>query len=333
MTHGSLFSGIGGAELAAEWAGWNNLFHCEINPFGRKVIDYYWPNSISYEDITKTDFTIWRGRIDVLTGGFPCQPFSAAGKRKGTEDDRHLWPEMYRVIKEVQPRWIMGENVRGFTDWNGGMVFDQVLSDLEAEGYEVLPFLLPAVSVNAPHRRDRIYIVAHAFNGGHCAGRGTIEETDGIPGINRSKMGSRESNGASISRLTTNPRSMGWEQGASIGGQVSKENGRPESDFGNNAPRTNSDTGDTGLQGSEIIGNIGGSGTERKKQSSRFFRPDWRNFPTQSPVCSRNDGLPGGVDGITFSKWRQESIKAYGNAWVPQVAYQIFKAINQYENQ
>jgi hypothetical protein len=153
MTHGSLFSGIGGFDLAAEWMGWENKFHCEINPFGQRVLKYYWPNAISYYDIKQTDFTIWRGKLDILTGGFPCQPYSTAGKRKGKEDDRHLWPEMLRAIREIQPRWIVGENVRGLTNWNGGLVFDEVQADLEAEGYEVLPFLLPAAGVGAPHRR------------------------------------------------------------------------------------------------------------------------------------------------------------------------------------
>ena len=113
FTHGSLFSGIGGSEIAAEIMGWKNMFHCEINPFGRKILDYWFPNSKSYEDITKTDFTEWRGKINVLTGGFPCQPFSCAGQRKGAEDDRYLWPEMLRAIREIQPDWVVGENVAG----------------------------------------------------------------------------------------------------------------------------------------------------------------------------------------------------------------------------
>ena len=113
LTHGSLFSGIGGPEIAAEIMGWKNVFHCEINPFGRKILDYWFPNSKSYEDITKTDFREWRGKINVLTGGFPCQPFSCAGQRKGAEDDRYLWPEMLRAIREIQPDWVVGENVAG----------------------------------------------------------------------------------------------------------------------------------------------------------------------------------------------------------------------------
>ena len=97
MRHGSLFSGIGGFDLAAEWMGWENIFHCEWNPFGQRVLKHYWPNAKSYHDITQTDFTIHRGAIDILTGGFPCQPFSLAGKRKGTDDERYLWHEMLRV--------------------------------------------------------------------------------------------------------------------------------------------------------------------------------------------------------------------------------------------
>ena len=153
MKHGSLFSGIGGFDLAAEWMGWENVFHCEWNKFGQQVLNYYWPNAICYEDITKTDFSIHRGTIDIISGGFPCQPYSSAGKRLGKEDERHLWPEMLRCIREISPSWIVGENVRGLTNWNGGMVFDEVQADLEAIGYEVLPFLLPACAVNAPHRR------------------------------------------------------------------------------------------------------------------------------------------------------------------------------------
>jgi len=162
MRHASLFSGIGGFDLAADWMGWENVFHCDINPFGKKVLEYYYPNSISYGDITKTDFTIHRGDIDILTGGFPCQPYSHAGKRKGKEDERHLFPQMLRAIKEIRPRWIIGENVYGLVNWNGGLVFHEVQSDLEAEGYEVFPYVLPACAINAPHRRDRIFFIAYS---------------------------------------------------------------------------------------------------------------------------------------------------------------------------
>ncbi len=161
LRHGSLFSGIGGFELAAQWMEWENIFHCEIDPFCQKVLKYHFPKSKSHEDIKQTDFTIYRGQIDVLSGGFPCQPFSVAGERKGSDDDRHLWPEMCRAIKEIQPRWVVGENVRGIINWNGGLVFEQVQSDLENEGYEVQSFILPACGVDAPHRRDRVWVIGY----------------------------------------------------------------------------------------------------------------------------------------------------------------------------
>lgn len=113
MTHASIFSGIGGAELAAAWMGWTNLFHCEIQDFPRQVLDYWFPDSISYGDITRTNFEQWNGKVDVLTGGFPCQPFSLAGQRRGADDNRYLWPEMLRAIREINPTWVVGENVTG----------------------------------------------------------------------------------------------------------------------------------------------------------------------------------------------------------------------------
>jgi DNA (cytosine-5)-methyltransferase 1 len=164
MRHGSLFSGGGGFDIAAEWMGWENVFHCEVNPFAKKILKYWWPAAISYDDITKTDFSIHRGTIDILTGGFPCQPFSNAGQQKGTADPRYLWPEMLRVIREIRPRWIVGENVYGLVNWSGGLVFDTIKFDLEDEGYEIIPVVLPAAGVNAPHNRARIWFIAKDTN-------------------------------------------------------------------------------------------------------------------------------------------------------------------------
>ena len=113
MVHGSLFSGFDAPSVAASWMGWENAFHCEINDFCNEILKYWFPNSEHYEDITKTDFSQWRGRIDILTGGFPCQPFSVAGQRKGADDNRYLWPHMLRAIREIRPTWVIGENVAG----------------------------------------------------------------------------------------------------------------------------------------------------------------------------------------------------------------------------
>jgi DNA (cytosine-5)-methyltransferase 1 len=285
MNHGSLFSGIGGFDLAAEWIGWNNVFHCEINDFGKKILNYYWPNSISYDDIKKTDFTIHRGSIDLISGGFPCQPYSTAGKRKGKEDERHLWPEMLRAITEIQPRWIVGENVRGIISWNGGLVFEEVQTDLEAVGYEVLPFLLPAAAVNAPHRRDRVWFVAY------------------------SKSKRRRQ-------------------------QPQEDRARKDRRFNNDGEIWNvADTDSEMLEYGDRERTARGSANKKERIKSFSSSKKWETFPTQSPICGGDDGIPRELDGITFPKWRNESIKGYGNAIVPQVVYQIFKAIEQYDNQ
>ena len=287
LIHASLFSGIGGFDLAAEWMNWINAFHCEWNEFGQKVLKYYWPNAISYGDITKTDFTIWRGQIDILTGGFPCQPYSLAGQRKGKDDERHLWPEMLRAIREIAPRYIVGENVYGLTNWNGGLVFNEVQTDLESEGYEVQPVILPACAVGASHRRERVWFVAYSDK---CT-----------TGPSRTST-----------RITGQGSNNNDEQ-KERGEQTEQHIGC--SDVLRNATNTNS----AGLEKERAE-----QQTTRVKQHGKLQFGDW---PTKSPVCSGNDGIPERLDGITFSKWRTESIKAYGNAIVPQVAYEIFKAI------
>jgi DNA-cytosine methyltransferase len=160
--HIGLFEGIGGFSLAARWMGWETVAWCEWNEFGQRILKKHFPKAEGFGDITKTDFKKYANTIDIVTGGFPCQPYSAAGKRLGKEDDRHLWPEMLRAIREIQPSWVVGENVFGLINWNGGLVFHEIQAELEAEGYEVWAYVLPACAKNAPHRRDRIWFVAHA---------------------------------------------------------------------------------------------------------------------------------------------------------------------------
>ena len=304
MKCGHLFNGIGGFALAAHWMGWNNIMHCEIDPFCNKVMNYHFPNSHQHEDIRTTNFTIWRGKLDLITGGSPCQPYSTAGKRKGKDDDRHLWPQMLRAIREIQPSYVVGENVRGLTNWNGGLVFDEVQADLEAEGYEVLPFLLPAAGVNAPHRRDRIWFIAYA---------------------NRDEFGRDKKLTGGLEHSTR------WQAFSEFDSHVSF--------------RVIADAGGVGLERPVHHGHGGEKGTGVIKGSEiagRNNKTDWQHFPTQPPVCNRNDGLSLGLADITipgkhgtriltgkqaYGRWRKESIKALGNAIVPQVAFQIFKAI------
>jgi DNA (cytosine-5)-methyltransferase 1 len=321
MKHGSLFSGIGGFELAADWMGWENVFHCEKEPFGQRVLNHYWPESKCYEDVTVTDFRIWRGELDLLTGGFPCQPYSAAGKRLGKEDDRHLWPHMLRAIREICPRWIVGENVRGLVSWNDGMVFDEVQADLEAAGYEVQPFILPACAVNAPHRRDRVWFVAHTKGAGSPQLGSTTKAREQV-------QATRHANGQNDKGAAPDPdHRLSNEQAKQV------QAGRYALDCGSqqNAPDTNSariSRQSTNARASEKI-RQGGTSFTSIGNYGRFG--GWESFPTQHPVCSGDDGISRELDGITFSKWRNESIKAYGNAIVPQVALQIFRAIQEYE--
>jgi DNA (cytosine-5)-methyltransferase 1 len=241
MNHIGLFEGIGGFSLAAEWMGWNTIAWCEINGFCQKILKQNFPKAIGHGDIKTTDFSIYRGQCDIVTGGFPCQPYSIAGARKGRNDDRHLWPEMRRAIKEIQPCWVVPENVPGIIDWDRGMVFEEICADLEAEGYEVFSLLLPACSVDAFHKRNRIWFVAH---------------------LNGERM-----ERSSEKQILRKPHISG-------------------------------------------------------RQISKPFQEAERRFDTfESRLCRTIHGLPSGVD----------RIKALGNAVVPQLVYQIFKAIEQYE--
>ena len=167
MTHLSLFSGIGGLDLAAEMAGFRTVAQCEWADYPTKVLEKHWPGVTRWRDIrelTRENFYERTGlrTVDVISGGFPCQPFSVAGKRRGKEDNRYLWPEMLRIIKELQPSWTVGENVAGIVN----MALDTVLADLETIGYSVRAFVIPACGVDAPHRRYRVAIVGHSKHNG-----------------------------------------------------------------------------------------------------------------------------------------------------------------------
>lgn len=167
MTHADLFSGIGGFGLAARWAGFETKFFCEIDAFCKKVLAKNFPNVPVFDDIKNLDLSKEHGSIDILTGGFPCQPFSTMGKRKGTSDNRSLWGEMFRVVCELSPRFIVAENVSGLLTIEKGMVFEQINLDLGSKGYSVQTYIIPACAQNAPHRRDRVWIIAHSDSLGH----------------------------------------------------------------------------------------------------------------------------------------------------------------------
>lgn len=312
MNHASLFSGIGGFDLAAREVGWNNVFQCEIDPFCQSVLKYYFPKTVLYEDIKRTDFTSWKGKIDVLTGGFPCQPFSVAGQRKGADDDRYLWSEMLRVIRETRPRWVIGENVAGITNMvqpgsetdvetksdqdeenyketilEQEYIINTICDDIEREVYSVQPIIIPACGVGAPHRRDRVWFIAHS-NGSRELQFGERRDIRDKEQYDQDKEPERH------------------EQPSRFGGS------------GEAYVISDSDN--------ERLSTIGI--TDRVSSAER-----WKDFPTQPPVCRGNDGLPFNVDNLTipYGKWRKESIKTYGNAIVPQIAMKIFEIINKIE--
>jgi DNA (cytosine-5)-methyltransferase 1 len=326
MRHGSLFSGIGGFDLAAEWMGWENAFHCEWNEFGQKVLKHHFPKADSYEDICKTDFRKYAGSVQIISGGFPCQPFSQAGKRKGTDDERYLWHEMLRAIQEIKPKFVIAENVYGITNIDGGMVFEQVHSDLEAEGYEVQTFIIPACAKNAPHRRDRCWFVAYS-NGSskrHTnSGTSTEEEGD---------VWRREKSDVSQSlRSDGNAPDSKSRRSGELRNESQEERPRDSNELLGKQHRLSSEDGnapDSKCWEREEQRQSPGMGRKRKQDE----RNDFGQFPTEYPICRGNDGLSERLDGITFPKWRNESIKAYGNAIVPQVAYELFKAIGEAEN-
>ena len=254
---------------------------------------------------------------------------------------------MLRVIREVQPKWVVGENVLGLVNWSGGLVFEEVQADLESEGYEVQPYVLPAASVNAPHKRDRVWFVAYRTtaptqnpNSNGRAGNKWQEkpcewgQRNACSGDNErlqaynGKVGATPHPGKLRLELSPTPRTLGEGQE-----KICREGNKPSlQPTANGKVELIADTSFKGLQGCEKHRSVGGIRQNSNEQPARFIQPNWDIFPTQPPIRSRDDGLPTQLDGITFSKWRNESIKAGGNAIVPQVVYQIFKAINEYEN-
>ncbi len=255
--HLDLFSGIGGFALAAEWAGFTTVRFCEIDPFCQKVLKKHWPETPIHDDIRTLTADVVGQPIDLLTGGFPCQPFSLAGKQLGAADDRHLWPEMARVIDECRPRWVLGENTPGII----GMELDNCIADLESIGYEAWPVVIPAVGVGAWHQRQRVWIVAHTAGGRTDAGQ------------QQRQLRRVEQGGADGSDSAGN----GWSDG-SFGQWV-----RPES------------AGVCKNVASDDTNEFGCLAPEAPVRSGRhpFIGSD--RWLAESPFCGLADGIPGRV--------------------------------------
>jgi DNA (cytosine-5)-methyltransferase 1 len=291
-----LFSGIGGFSLGLERAGaFHTVAFCEREPFCQAVLGKHWPDTPIYDDV-RTIPTDRLGGIDLICGGFPCQPWSLAGQQRGAEDDRDLWPAMAALVEELRPTYVIGENVRGFV--NEPLGLQRSLSDLESLGYEAAAFVIPACAVDAPHRRDRVWIVAN------CDLRRQLEP------INSKKRG-KGVEAREPSRNSTHTVADSSQQSARREEQGQYRKGR-RGDAATTGEAV-ADAENAGLEGRCVSGNARKE-QPRFRQGSRPISDDWLPEPGVGRVA---DGVPRRVD----------RLKALGNAVVPQVVEQIGRAI------
>lgn len=368
-----LFSGIGGFSLGLEFVGMETIAFCEIEPFCQRVLHKHWPTVPCASDITKLTYKegvlyddqqpIYKGEIDLICGGFPCQPFSIAGKKKGTEDNRDIWPEMFRIIQEVKPTWVLGENVANFIN----MAFSRTAADLESENYEVQAFTIPACAVQAPHRRDRVWIVANTESVRHERFSQGQQCTD-----HQQQSGSHQSKdwheiwckATSDSLYSTFANTNGKRRNSRLGDREKRQilhdqdgaakEDKPERERWVSGAR----------QTSEAVADNRGERIQREWQKSfcgkRAFSwcenvrrvEDYFNRPglPQPLICGDSDGVSRKLDtvargGIVSHPDRQAKLtkrkktvlrkartKAIGNSVVPQVVAEIGKGILESEN-
>lgn len=327
-----LFSGIGGFSLGLERAGRRTEAFCEIEPYCRRVLEKHWPNVPIHSDIRQLDGTQFAGSIDVVCGGYPCQPFSVAGKQRAEADPRHLWPEMHRIIRESRPRWVIAENVRGHVS----LGFDTVATQLEDDGFTVWPFIVPACAVGAPHRRDRLWIVAHSARNGRSEVRSWKSAASGEDVAN--PKGERPGETRELRRhkseewLTSRSKALADCQQPGLEGHA--RHGDKGNQSGRLDPESNRSISPSSL--CTTMANPEGSrspaprpgvcksqwpdrdsrGSESKADSSR--QSHWFAEPDVGRVAH---GVPSRVD----------RLKALGNAVVPQIPQLIGRAILAYE--
>ena len=331
-THLDLFSGIGGFALAARWNGYRTLGFCDNEPYAQAVLKKHWPEVPCHKDIREVRGELYAG-VTLLTGGFPCQPFSVAGKQRGKDDNRYLWPEMLRVIQEARPAWIIGENVAGIVN----LALDQVCADLEGQGYEVEPIIVPACAVDAPHRRDRVWIVAHSkLHGNQRTEQGINAEADCLAeGFGTKDCSTWESIGTSKQqRRETEQRHDDVADSVSLSERSahgSKEwgcvRGRQDEDI-SQRNEMGSNSSDSRENVADSVSERGCSGNSEREyaedagQSSRDSRDNSRGVATwlAEPNVGRvANGIPN----------RSHRLKGLGNAIVPQVAAEIIRCINK----
>lgn len=330
ITHYDLFAGIGGFSYALDTIfneQENEHIFCEWEKFPTAVLKKHWPDAKYYGDIADLVADTLHGGLErstdkaqrhsdvrsgercnktqdltILTGGFPCQPFSHAGRRQGTSDDRYKWPEMFAVIRNVRPDWVIAENVYGLTSWNEGLVLERTCTDLEAEGYEVQPFIIPACSLEAPHKRDRVWIVAHATCPNDRRNARELSSTNEQQEEKRQEKRISEPSSTDKQSIANTGRER-WQSWSSI--RLQPESEKPE--------------------------------WKDNKHPDWSWNRDWREVALATCHDGVDDGLPRKLDGATYrnkptdcisaAQHRKDRLKACGNAIVPQVAMEIFKSI------
>lgn len=329
MRHMGLFEGIGGFSLAGRWAGWDTPVMVEWNKYCQAVLNKNFPDATVFGDIRQFDGRPYAGQIDVITGGPPCQPVSHAGLRKGTDDDRWLWPEMFRVVREVAPHWVVVENVAGLVSMDGGAIFSGILADLENAGYSTETFIVPAVGLGAPHRRDRVWIVAHSEKSERQRAGNARTGRNGFADENFAAAHSYGGGRA------WGPPPQGWNVLGNRGNGNGEGSGRAF-----DAVKFAAHPCGTGLSRREQQGaSVERSGpprptAQRDCDGVGQWSEHWYEVATR--ICGISNGLPAGLDGIgdvpaKAKKGKAHRLEALGNAIVPQIAYQIFKAIQQHD--
>ena len=310
MNHLDLFSGIGGFSLALEKVGFKTIAFCERDEYCRLLLQKHWKGVKIYNDIKKLEGKDIEEKVDILTGGFPCQPYSVAGKQKGTDDDRYLWPEMFRIIKEVKPTFIIAENVRGLINIQDGMVFETVCSDLESEGFEIQPFIIPAAGVGAPHKRERVWIVGYSKHNGSLTSkikRGYNKADAGTEERQNETFESKRTSGSRDNEIMEDTRRT-LRQGS----EFRKENEDEGREENANQSKRSSSTSEHHVAYSEGVHVQRQQSRSRQEQS---WGESWWEF--EPDVGRVANGVPG----------RIHRLKGLGNSIVPQIAEEIGRAI------
>ena len=346
-----LFSGIGGFSYAAETliGGYETVAFCEMDEFCQKVLKKHWPQVPIFDDVRTIDATRL-GRIDIVTGGYPCQPFSQAGRRQGEEDERHLWPEMLRIIKSCQPRYVLAENVAGHVT----MGLDQVLTDLEDQGYTTRPIIVPACAKNAPHRRDRVWIIGQLMADTYKwqSRSGDESKSDETQQLKFSTDNTSERG------IVANTERMGCTERAEKSEELNREKSSDKSDYssqGCTISNTDKDVANTesiNRNVNEIVREHGEAKTQEILRNRDGISDTQRQQPKRSSSWSVEQRVGDMADGLsrgllrhydrepehiprvtTGEKDRAKKLKALGNSIVPQVAAEILLAIRVSEGE